>query len=211
MAADTSPSTSSQATLPQSYWGVNPQESPLTPAFSPFTPGISIPSTQNWPVSHGEPSPRDEMGWQVPGRSISYGNIDSIQNQSQFGPSNPQSHPSTENYALKGRPLHSSMYPPPISSSVGGHSMPEASPATAIEAPQHIQPGGPLPSHYSQWQQPYGYAKPVPSANEQYELWNAHNAPPQPSEPRNAGPMTFGYGDPTGGSYYPPPPSTPGR
>jgi hypothetical protein len=208
MAPDVSPSTSS-TTLPQSYWGVNPQDSPLTPAFSPYTPNLQIPSAQNWPVSHAEPSPRDELAWSVPQRSISYGNMDNLQS-SQFGPSNPQSHPSPD-YPLKGRPMHTGMYPPPISTSVGGHSMPEASPATSIDTPQHVQSAGALQSHYSQWQQPYSYPKPIGSASESYDLWSAHSAPAHTSESRNAGPLTFGYGDPSSGSFYPPPPSTPGR
>jgi hypothetical protein len=204
MAPDVSPSASSQTTLPQTYWGVNPQDSPLTPAFSPYTPNLQIPAAQNWPVSHAEPSPRDDLGWSVPQRSISYGNMDSLQH-SHFGPSsNPQSHPSPDSYTLKGRPMHAGMHPPPISTSVGGHSMPEVSPATS-------QSAGALQSQYSQWQQPYSYPKAAGSAGEPYDMWSAHSAPAQQPEGRGAGPLTFGYGDPTGGSFYPPPPSTPGR
>lgn len=211
MAPDASPSTGSQAALPQSYWGVNP-ETPLTPAFSPYTPNLQIPPAQNWPVSHGEPGQRDELAWSVPQRPMSYGSLEGLQSSSQFGSSsNPPSHPSPDSYAMKGRPLHAGMYPPPISTSVGGHSLSEASPATSIDAPHHSQSAGGLQSQYSQWQQPYSYPKPVGSASEPYDLWSAHSAPPHPSETRNAGPLTFGYGDASGGSFYPPPPSTPGR
>lgn len=212
MAPDVSPSTNPQPGLPQSYWGVNPQESPLTPAFSPFTPNLQIPPPQNWSATHAEPSPRDDLSWSVPQRSISYSNLEGLQGHPPYGPSsNPQSHPNPETYSLKPRSMHTGMYPPPISTSVGGNSMPEASPATTIDTPQHAHSAGSLQSHYTHWQQPYSYSKPVSSTSEPYDLWSAHSGPQQPSETRNTGTISYGYGDPTGGSYYPPPPTTPGR
>jgi hypothetical protein len=38
MAPDASPGIKHQGDVPQSFWRPNPQDSPLTPAFSPFTP-----------------------------------------------------------------------------------------------------------------------------------------------------------------------------
>lgn len=208
MAHDTSPSATPQSALPQPYWGVHPQDSPLTPAFSPYTPNLNIPPAQNWPVSHAEPGAREELAWSVPQRSA----FDNLQGHPQFaGSSHPPTHPSPDNFSMKGRPLHGGMYPPPISTSVGGHSLSEASPGSAIDAPHHAQSAGSMPSHYSQWQQPYPYPKQVGSAGEPYDLWSAHSAPAHPSETRNAGPLTFGYGETSGGSFYPPPPSTPGQ
>lgn len=182
----------------------------MTPAFSPFTPSLQIPPAQNWVAPHTEPSPRDDLAWAVPQRSISYSNLEGLQNNPQYG-SNPQTHPNPEHYSLKARSMHTGMYPPPISTSVGGHSMPEASPATSLDTPQLAHSAGTMQSHYSNWQQPYAYQKPVVSGGESYDLWSAHSAPPQPTESRNAGHLGYGYGDPTGGSFYPPPPSTPGR
>jgi hypothetical protein len=88
--------------------------------------------------------------------------------------------------------------------------MPEVSSAAAIDTPQSAPPAGSLNVQYPQWQAPYPYSKPVGSSGDSYDLWSAHSAPQQPSDTRNSGPLGYAYGDPTGGSYYPPPP-TPGR
>jgi len=202
MAPDASPGAKPQSDVPQSFWRGNPQESPMTPAFSPFTPSLQIPPHQNWPSSHAEPSPRDELSWSVPQRSNSYGNLESLQNHHQYShypPPNPQHH-TGDQYASKPRILQSGgMYPPQISTS-SGHP-----PTTGSEASQHSHSAGALPpANYPQWQQPYSYQKPVGSSSEQYGSWNHSQGGQHPGEhSQGAG---YGYGVPTTGAYYPPPP-----
>jgi len=210
MAPDASPSVKSQTEMPQSFWRANPQESPLTPAFSPFTPNLQIPPPQNWPTTHTEPSPRDELSWPVPQRSISYSNLEGLQGHHQYAPyqhPHPQQHhnqAASDHYTTKPRVLQSGMYPPPISTSTGAHSAAEPSSATTSET-QHSQSAGALPPHYPQWQQPYPFQKPVVSSSEPYGPWNtSHGGHHLPDEGHST--ATYGYGDPAGGAYYPPPP-----
>lgn len=216
MASDASPGTKSQAELPQSFWRVNPQESPLTPAFSPFTPNLQIPPPQNWPATHTEPSSRDELSWSVPQRSISYSNLEGLQGHhpySPYPPPNAQNHSATDHYTTKPRLPQAGMYPPPISTSTSAHSAAEASPATAGETSQHSHSAGALPAQYPHWQQPYSYQKPVGSTSEPYGTWhNSHGAqqPQHLPEEGHVQPAGYGYGDSATGPYYPPPPQ-PGR
>ena len=212
MAPDASPSTK-PPDLPQSFWRVNNQDSPLTPAFSPFTPSLPIPPPQSWPATHSEASPRDEMSWPVPQRSISYSNLEGLNNHHHYGsfphPQNPQPHPSPDHYTSKPRAMHSSMYPPPISTSNSGHPATEATSAATSDPSQHSYSAGSLPpAHYPHWQQPYPYQKPVGPSSEPYSPWgNPHSAPHHGlSEEGHATPTGYGYGDPaSGGGFYPPP------
>lgn len=188
MAPNASPGTKPQGDVSQTFWRPNPQESPITPAFSPFTPSLQIPPAQNWPPPHTEPSPRDEIAWSVPQRSSSYSNLDGLQNQQQYShypPTNPQ-HQGLEAYTNKSR----IMYPPAITTS-GSHSIEHPSATTP-----HPQSAGALPQgNYPNWQQqPYAYQK-APS-NEQYGSYGGQSG--------------YGYGDAPSGSYYPPQ-SQPGR
>lgn len=205
MAPNTSPVVAkSQAEAHQGYWRATPQESPITPAFSPFTPGLHIPPSQNWPASHTEPSPRDESSWPPPQRSSSYSNIEGLhgnQQYSHYSTSNPQ-HASPD-YASKPRMNNSGMYPPPpITTSSGGHSAIDH-PAAPIDAVIHPQSAGTLPpAGYAQWQQPYSYSKSQGTNVEPYGSWsNSHGG----SHHQEAQPQTTGYGytEPTTGSYYP--------
>lgn len=218
MASDASPGVKPQTEISQSYWRPNPQESPLTPAFSPFTPSLQIPPPQNWPNAHPDASPRDDLSWSVPQRSISYSNLEGLQGHPQYGapfqhPHNQpnHNHSASDHYTTKPRTLQSGMYPPPISTSTGPHSATETPSATTSEPGQHAHSAGALPSHYPQWQQPYSYQKPVVSGSEPYGAWhNSHGAPHNLPEEGHA-PPTYAYGDPAGGGYYPLPAPQHGR
>lgn len=205
MAPDASPSTSAKPQeIPPSYWRVNAQDSPMTPAFSPFTPSLQVPPPQNWSASQTEPSPRDELSWSVPQRSMSYGNLESLQNHSQYSPyPNPHSQgpPISDHFSTKPRSMHSGMFPPPISTSSSILPPPEISSAPAGEGPQHPHSAGP---HYPNWTQPYPYQKP---ASESYGSWNSsHGGQPHIPEEGHAPPGGYAYGEPSSGIYYPPPP-----
>lgn len=208
MAPDASPSTKPQSDVPQSFWRVNPQDSPLTPAFSPFTPSLQIPPPQNWPASHPEPSPREDIGWSVPQRSISYSNLEGLHNNHQYGPyANPSPQSGPDPYTKPRILQSSSMYPPPIQTS--GPAVPpyEAASATSSETPQHPHSAQSLPPvPMSNWQQPYSYQKPASAGPDYHEGWSAgHGGPqhlPQGTQPPPPG---YGYQDPGHGMYYPPP------
>ena len=206
MAADGSPGAKTQAEIPNSYWRSH-QESPMTPAFSPFTPSLHIPPVHSWPNNHPEPSPREDLSWPVPQRSTSYGNLENLQNNhphSNYPPPPPplgHHYPSSDHFTTKPRVLGS--YPPPLSTSGGGHPTAQTS-----ESPHHSQSAGALPPvNYPHWQQPYSYQKPIVSSSEPYSSWSnpngGHNSIPEEGH----GPLpSFGYADPASTSYYPPPP-----
>jgi hypothetical protein len=206
MAPEVSPNAKTPGDVSQTFWRVNPQDSPITPAFSPFTPNLSIPSGQGWPASHPEASPREDMSWgSGPQRSISYSNIEGLQSQQHYSPyPNPPTPSVPDHYEAKPRIVPSSgMYPPPISTS-GNHPTPPGSASAPVHghADQHAHVANSLPSSsYPNWQQqqPYTYQKPANTGAEQFGGWNA---PPQGGHPQG-----YGYGDP--GVYYPPP--HPGR
>ena len=223
MAPDASPSMRAPPSdAPQSLWRTNAQDSPLTPAFSPFTPNLQIPPPQNWPAPHTDASPRDEIGWSVPQRSISYSNLEGLQSHhqqyAQYG--HPPSQPPTDHYTTKPRVLHSSgMYPPPISTSGSAIPPAETTSAGPPDTPQHPHSASSLPPvPYSNWPQPqqYSYPKPPTSGPEHYGGWNApHGSLPQLQGHPPAGdgghgghgpPSNYGFGEPAGGMYYPPPP-----
>ncbi|KAE8447449.1 hypothetical protein EG329_010722 [Mollisiaceae sp. DMI_Dod_QoI] len=209
MAPDASPGAKPQTEVPQPYWRVNQQESPLTPAFSPFTPSLQIPPPQNWPASHPEPSPREDIGWSVPQRSISYSNLEGLHNHQQYSPyPNPPPQAGPDQYAAKPRVLHSSgMYPPPIQTSGAPVPPYEAASATSSDTPQHPHSAQSLPPvPISNWQQPYSYQKPASAGPEYHEGWSAgHGGQPHLQPGTQAPPSGYGYPDPGPGMYYPPP------
>ena len=206
IAPDASPSTSAkpQAEMPPSYWRVNTQDSPMTPAFSPFTPSLQVPPPQNWPTSQTEASSRDELSWSVPQRSMSYSNLESLQSHNQYSPyphPHAQAPPLSDHYSTKPRSMHSGMFPPPISTSSSILPPPETSSATSSDGLPHPHSAGP---HYPGWQQSYPYQKP---ASESYGSWtNSHGGQPQIPEEGHAPPAGYGYGEHPNSMYYPPPP-----
>ncbi|TVY55191.1 hypothetical protein LCER1_G003900 [Lachnellula cervina] len=213
MAPDASPNIKQQTEMPQSYWRPNPQDSPLTPAFSPFTPSLQIPPPQNWPNSHPEHSPRDDSNWSAPQRSISYSNLEGLQNHQPYTPyTNTPATPATDHYTTKPRGQHAGMYPPPILTPTSAITAPASS--SGYEAVHHPHSAGPLSSApFQTWQQPYTYQKPAGSGAEGYGAYAPQEALPRP--PGYAGQahpsqhQAYGYPSPTAGMYYPGQP--PGR
>ncbi|KAH8657503.1 hypothetical protein BGZ60DRAFT_383685 [Tricladium varicosporioides] len=224
MAPDASPGIKQQGEIPQQFWRPNPQDSPLTPAFSPFTPSLQIPPTQSWPTPHPEPSPRDDMSWSVPHppqRSISYSNLEGLQHQQQQFPAYSQApqNPVAEHYTTKPRVQHTGMYPPPLATSTSGM-MTTPTSATTNESLPHPHSAGSLPpSAFQGWpqQQSYAYQKPPPQHHEGYQNWTApHEGLPRPpgySGDSHAPAPAYGYPDPQQGMYYQGPPHQghPGR
>jgi len=192
-----------QADVPNMYWKGNHQESPITPAFSPFTPSGPIPPVHTWPNNQPEPSPREDLSWSVPQRSISYSNLEGIPNQypQSYQPSpHPQNHPA-DHYTTKPRLSHSGIYPPPITTTQG-HSAGDYVVATTSENPQHAQSAGVLPpAGYSHWQQPYSYQRPVVPSSEPYGSWNPSQPPHHIPEEGHGQPANYGIPDPN--YHYP--------
>jgi hypothetical protein len=209
MASDASPSTTKpQTEVSQSFWRANPQDSPLTPAFSPFTPSLQIPPPQSWPPPQTEASPRDELAWSVPQRSISYSNLEGLQGQQHYAPFQHPPSQQVDHYTTKPRMVHSGMYPPPISTSGSAISAAETV-STTNEPSQHPHSAGSLPpTPYHSWQPSYSLQKPGGSSGEPYGSWNApHGGQPHLLEAGAHGGQTgYAYGEPTSGMYYPPPP-----
>lgn len=59
------------------YWRVNTQE-PLAPSYPMFSQPLNQPQQQNWSPGAVDPGPRDELSWEVPQRSASFGHVESL-------------------------------------------------------------------------------------------------------------------------------------
>ncbi|KAG9245697.1 hypothetical protein BJ878DRAFT_337641 [Calycina marina] len=208
MASDISPGVKSHHGRPppdssSMYWRGQHQDSPMTPAFSPFTPsGQNLP-VQTWPKSQPEPNQRDDASWPAPHRSMSYNNLEG-------GVTNPHQHPQSyqqashsdhppQHYTIKSRASHLEHYPPPpIVTSSSHHSSEYMSSATSESSPHHSQSAGALPpACYSHWQQPCSYQRPVVTNSESYEGWSSALPP--------AHHVSDGYAMPDPNYHYPPP------
>jgi hypothetical protein len=192
MAPDASPGLKQQGQgdVPQTFWRQNnAQDSPLTPAFSPFTPSLQIPPPQNWPTPHTEPSPRDDISWSVPQRSISYSNLEGLhssqhhQQQQQYTPSYTQSPSSSipDHYTTKprGHQQHPGMYPPLSTQATSGMMAPATSATTNEPSPHPHSAGSLPPATFSPWQQHY-QPKPIGSNSEGYG-YPHHDGLPRPN------------------------------
>jgi hypothetical protein len=187
MAPDASPGLKQQgqSDVPPAFWSQNStRDSPLTPAFSPFTPNLHIPPPQSWPTQHTEPSPREDIAWSVPQRSISYSNLEGLhgqQPQHQYTPSYTQSPSSSvpdNHYTTKPR-QHPGMYPPPSTQTTNSMMVPTS--ATSSEPSPHPHSASSLPpSSFSSWQQPHYQPKPIGSNSESYS-YPHHDSLPRPN------------------------------
>ncbi|KAJ5032613.1 uncharacterized protein L3040_009210 [Drepanopeziza brunnea f. sp. 'multigermtubi'] len=203
MATELSPSTTDpKMETSQSYWRINTHASPITPAFSPFTPNLQIPP---W-TPHAEASPRED-NWSAPQRSISYGNLEGLHtlHQSTQYAAYTQPPPSNDHYTTKPRVLQSSpMYPPLMQTSSSMVASHEPLSATPSEPHQHPHSAQPLPpSSFPNWQQQfYSYQKSASAGPDHYPGWNGPPAGP-PHEGGNAPlPPNYGYEDPSHGVFY---------
>ncbi|CAG8956092.1 hypothetical protein HYFRA_00011876 [Hymenoscyphus fraxineus] len=205
MAPDASPGIKNPGDVSQQYWRANAQDSPLTPAFSPFTPNLQIPPPQNWPTPHTEPSPREDMSWPVPQRSMSYNNLDGLQNHQQNYA--PYSQAPPDHYTAKPRSQQlPAMYPPPLSAS--SMMAQNTSPTTTDPLPHPHSTGSLPPAPYGSWQQPY-YPKSIGSTGEDnYHGWNTNQGLPRPAQysgsTHASAPAPAYYAEPQSGVYYAP-------
>lgn len=160
MSADASPSSSKPSDL-NATWRSYPTESPITPAFSPYTPHAPPPSA-TWSASVGsESSSRDDMGWSSypapPPRSLSFGS-ESVASHQPYPSISQMSGHSSRPYERKSSSISSEMYPPPIATTIPGI---ETVPGTTLEHNVSLSAGAVPPSSYGSWQQPYQYSKPA--------------------------------------------------
>ncbi|KAI9642357.1 hypothetical protein NHQ30_009161 [Ciborinia camelliae] len=214
MAPEVSPGTKTPADLSGSCWSANSQETPMTPGFSPYpTPNMHMTSAQNWQSRghHGQPeaNPR-EPEWPAPQRSVSYGNLEGMQNSNQHAayglPQPTQSYTSARTHAHNG-----AMYPPNITTT-HPHSAAEISSASTIGT-AYTHSATPMSAgSYTGWNQPYpgGYAK-VSAGVDTYASWNGGQGGERIMEEEESAAGYGGYGDSGGGVYYASQPHAAGR
>lgn len=171
-------------------WRGYPQESPITPSFSPYTPHPPPSAGWNAPVD-ADSAAREGLPWppyQPPPRSISFGG-ESLSSQA-TGPYSPVQ---TRPYDRKSSTMSSDMYPSSLATSVSGVD------AATME---HSVPmsAGALPSTgFGTWQQQYPYQRP----GEAFGAWGyGENGPSAPdAEGEHIPPPADGQAP--GGMYYP--------
>lgn len=157
--SDTSPSSSKPSDL-NATWRSYPTESPITPAFPPYTPHAPPPSA-TWSTSMAsEPSTREDLAWSSypapPPRSLSFGG-ESMSNQQYPSVSHMSSH-SGRAYDRKSSSMSADMYPAPIATTIPGI---ETVPGTTLEHQVSLSAGAIPPSNYGSWQPSYSYSKPA--------------------------------------------------
>ncbi|KAK0618325.1 hypothetical protein B0T17DRAFT_496385 [Bombardia bombarda] len=177
MAADASPSSSKPSDL-NATWRSYPNESPITPAFSPYTPHAP-PSSATWSTSVGsESSSRDDMAWSSypapPPRSLSFG-AESMTSHQQYPSISQMSNHSGRSYDRKSGSISSEMYPPPIATTIPGI---ETVPGTTLEHHVSLSAGAIPPSSYGSWHQSYSYSKPAESYGGWYGEGGAQESHP---------------------------------
>ncbi|KAH6845369.1 hypothetical protein B0I37DRAFT_392503 [Chaetomium sp. MPI-CAGE-AT-0009] len=159
MSADASPSSSKPSDM-NATWRSYPGDSPVTPAFSPYTPHAPT-SSVAWSASVGsDSSSRNDIAWSSypapPPRSMSFG-AESMSGHPHYpSMSQPSSH-SSRGYDRKSSSVSADMYPPPIATTIPGI---ETVPGTTLDPNVSLSAGAVPPSSYSSWQQSYSYSKP---------------------------------------------------
>lgn len=183
------------------YWRVNGQpEPPMTPAFSPFTPNMPSNHPPNW-IQAPEPSPREDLSWPMPQRSISYSNLEGVHNSHAYPPF-PPPNPIPEHFATKPRlQQHGNVFPLPIATTAGP--LPTAASSAPPDTTQLGNAISPMPDNFAQWpQQQYAYPKP-PGSGLEYGAWTAPGLPnniPEEGQPTAA---QYGYPEASNGVFYP--------
>ena len=196
MSAEQSPNPTAKSGDIGGPWRGYPQESPITPSFSPYTPHAPPSAGWNAPVS-AESAPREDLPWQPyshPPRSMSFGGEGLSSHAT--GPYSP-----TQNrqYERKASGMSSDVYPSSITTSVSGV---DAAPGVAtMEHSVSLSAGAVPPPSYGTWQQhQYPYAKP----GETYGNWGyGENGPSAPVAGEEQIPSTSDSQTPAGGLYYP--------
>lgn len=194
-----------------SYWRMH-QESPITPAFSPYPSGGQLSHSATWPHPVTEASAREEVpGWSVPQRSISYGHHEGLHN--------PPAYPNYHHSPIEpnGRDEYTHRPPPPVEAFAPTMAQPNVSVSAntdpAISASSH-EPASHIPVH-SQLPPPYPNPQPwssypyrVPalgSSGEPYQPWYGQNPALPAHSPAGEGmpPPAYGHVENYGGVYYP--------
>jgi hypothetical protein len=193
------------------YW----RETPSITAFAPYPSNPQISHQSNWPPSGTDSNTRDELGWHIPQRSISYGNLEGLPHQSSY--SNFQHTPShtngREDFTHRSNPQRHETYIPALTPSSG--SMPASATSSTVASVDHtINPSEPQPPSFSQGWQNYGYPKaPVAAGGEGYAGWYS----PGPNVPSHShgGPAGIVHSSYSPAEQYPqvyyPPVTTQGR
>ncbi|KAK1769613.1 hypothetical protein QBC33DRAFT_328330 [Phialemonium atrogriseum] len=174
MSPDANPNSSKPGDL-NATWRSYPTESPITPAFSPYTPHAPPPSaTWTTPVS-AEPSSREDMHWSPysapPTRSLSFGAESMTSHPQQYPPISQVGPHSGRPYDRKSGSVPSDMYQPPNSTTIPGV---ETISGTAMDHHVSLSAGAAPPPSYETWQQPYPYGKPGDSYGGWYGDQGAH-------------------------------------
>ncbi|TGO22985.1 hypothetical protein BPAE_0148g00150 [Botrytis paeoniae] len=213
MAPEVSPGTKPPAEMSGNYWPAS-QESPMTPGFSPYTtPNMHLANAQNWQSRghHGQPetNPR-EPEWPAPQRSVSYSNLEGMQNSHQhsaYGLPNP-----SDSYApARTRASNGAIYPQNITTT-HPHSAAEISSASTIGT-AYTHSATPISAGpYTGWNQPYtgGYAKVSPGVDT-YASWNGAQGGQRIVEEEESVGGYGGYSSSGGGVYYAGQPHAAGR
>ncbi|KAI8272932.1 hypothetical protein K4K60_011621 [Colletotrichum sp. SAR11_57] len=124
-------------------WTSYPQESPITPSFSPYTP--QGPGPAGWGTAiNTDPNIRDEMNWAsfVPAGSVPFPGQAQMPNQ--FA-----GMPQGRSFGRKSSTMSMDMYSTPLATSVAGFDPQGAS----------LSAGAVPPAGYGSWEQPYTYTK----------------------------------------------------
>ncbi|KAL2154328.1 hypothetical protein VTH82DRAFT_3004 [Thermothelomyces myriococcoides] len=163
MSTDVSPS--SKPGDMNASWRSYPGDSPITTAFSPYTPQ-GPPHSATWSAPVGsDTSSRDDIAWSAypapTPRSMSFGG-ESMSGHQQY-PS--LGNHSARAYDRKSSSMSADMYPPPIATTIPGI---ETAAGTPMDHAPSLSAGAMPPSTYAPWQQSYTYSKP---AVEGYAGW----------------------------------------
>lgn len=192
-----------------SYWRMNSHETPLTPAFSPFTSNVQLPTHSNWAHSATEPSSREDIGWSVPQRSMSYSNHDSLHHPSTYPfHQNPVEPNSRDEFASRQAAPPPDVYAPTLTpTSVSGSAAESSLSATSVDATQQPSGPSPLPPPFSNSQgwQTYPYKIPaLSSSNEGLGGWYGQSTslPSHSHGGEGMPPPAYGQVDPYGAMYY---------
>ncbi|KAL2022793.1 hypothetical protein VTK56DRAFT_4609 [Thermocarpiscus australiensis] len=192
MSTDASPSSSKPSDL-NATWRSYASDSPITPAFSPYTPHAPQPSAA-WSASvSSEPPSRDDIAWPSyaaqPSRSLSFG-AESMTTHPQYPSISQLSGHSTRTYDRKSSSASAEMYPPAIATTIPGI---ETVPGTSLDQNVSLSAGALPSSNYVSWQQSYSYSKPTETYGGWYGETGTHSGDQQSSGQSHTGSNVY-YG-----------------
>jgi hypothetical protein len=212
MPNDTASLAKNPSDVSSSYWR-NSHETPLTPAFSPFSSNVNLPPHSNWqPHSATEPTSREDLGWSVPPpRSMSFSNHDSFHHPSTYPGfhQSPQEPNSRDDFAHRQAVPPPDVYAPTLTpTSVSASTVESTLSATTADTTQHTSGPLPLPPPFSNSQGWNSHPYKVPaltSSNEGYGGWYGQSSTlaSHPHGGEGMPPPNYGQVDSYNGMYYP--------